>query len=414
MDFANIPPIEDVEQTGVRRSLLEDLALKTFYLMGEVALREMAAQMRVGLGIVRELFDALRKDLFVEIKGMAGGDFRVTTTDKGRERALALLAQNQYAGATPVSLKDYVGRVRQQSVRDFNVRPEDMAQAFEHLVLSEPMLKQLGTALVSGTSLLLYGPTGTGKTVIAEAMPRVYHDRVWIPHAVEVDGQIIVVFDPLIHESIPDPLHTPHDERWVMCKRPRVLVGAELTFELLDLQYNPATKFYAAPVQMKANNGVLIVDNFGRQRVRPEDLLSRWILPLDRRIDFLTLAGGRKMEIPFDLFVIFATGSEPSELADPAFLRRIPNKIKVSPMKKGQFKEVFQRVCQEYGMGCDPEVVDYLIELLEKEYRQPLRASYPRDLLNQIRWSAQYEGSSPQATRETVLEACRDYFPPAS
>jgi len=414
MDITNIPPIEDVEQMGVRRSLLEDLALKTFYLQGEVTPRELATQMRVGLGVVKELFDALRKDQFVEIKGMAGGDFRVTTTAQGRERALALLAQNQYAGPAPVSLKDYVGRVRQQSVRDFNVRPEDMAQAFEHLVLSEPILKQLGTAMVSGTSVLLYGPTGTGKTVIAEAMPRVYQDRVWIPHAVEVDGQIIVVFDPLLHESIPDPLHTPHDERWVLCKRPRVLVGAELTFELLDLQFNPATNFYVAPVQMKANNGVLIVDDFGRQRIRPEDLLSRWILPLDRRIDFLTLAGGRKVEIPFDLFVIFATGSDPGQLADDAFLRRIPNKIKVSPMKRGQFKEVFQRVCLEHGVAWDPEVVDYLIDLLEKEFRQPLRASYPRDLLNQVRWSAQYEGATPQVTRETLLEACRDYFPAAS
>ena len=156
------------------------------------------------------------------------------------------------------------------------------------------------------------------------------------------------------------------------------------------------------------------MDDFGRQRIRPEDLLSRWILPLDRRIDFLTLAGGRKVEIPFDLFVIFATGSDPGQLADDAFLRRIPNKIKVSPMKRGQFKEVFQRVCLEHGVAWDPEVVDYLIDLLEKEFRQPLRASYPRDLLNQVRWSAQYEGATPQVTRETLLEACRDYFPAAS
>ena len=230
MELALIPQPQTVEETGVKRSLLEDLALKSFYLHGELTLRELATVMHLSLGVIREIFEYLRKEQFVEVKGMAGGAYRVTTTTLGKERAVALLMQNQYTGAVPVSFRDYAAQVRNQSVRDFAVRPEEMGQVFESLVLSERILNQIGTAVVSGTSIFLYGGTGTGKTAIAELMPRIYHDRVWIPHAVEVDGQIIAVFDPIVHEQIEDPLHTPHDERWVTCKRPRVLVGGELTF----------------------------------------------------------------------------------------------------------------------------------------------------------------------------------------
>jgi len=410
MEIALVPQPQTVDETGVKRSLLEDLALKAYYLQGEMTLRDLAKYMHISLGIIKEIFDSLRKEQFIEIKGMVGGDFRATTTDLGKDRALSLLSQSQYTGAVPVSFHDYAARVRTQSVKDFDVRQEEMAQAFAHLVLSESTLNQIGTAMVSGTSIFLYGPTGTGKTSIAETLPRIYHDRVWIPYAIEADGQIIAIFDPIVHEKIEDPLNTPHDSRWVLCKRPRVLVGGELTFEMLDLQFNPVAKFYSAPVQMKANNGVLIVDDFGRQRIRPEELLNRWILPLDRHIDFLTLAGGRKLEIPFDLFVVFATNISPTELADEAFLRRIHNKIKVEAMSKEQFKEILRRVCMEYGLAHDAAVADYLIEMLEKDFNQPLRACYPRDVVNQIRWGAQYERRAPEITKEAVLQACKNYF----
>jgi hypothetical protein len=410
MEPVTIPQPQTVDETGVKRSLLEDLALKTFYLHGELTLRELAAIMHLSVAIIRDIFEFLRKEQLVEVKGMAGGDYRVTNTTQGKDRSLALLAQNQYTGPAPVSFRDYVQRVRQQSVRDFSVRPEEMVQAFEHLVLSERILDQIGTAVVSGTSIFLYGATGTGKTVIAESMPRIYHDRVWIPHAVEVDGQIIAIFDPIVHDKIEDPLHTAHDERWVTCRRPRVLVGGELTFEMLDLQFNPVAKYYSAPVQMKANNGVLIIDDFGRQRIRPDELLNRWILPLDRHIDFLTLAGGRKLEIPFDLFVVFATNLNPTDLADEAFLRRIHNKIKVEAMDPDSFKEVFKRLCVQQGLEYNPPVVDYLMEILKKEFNQPLRACYARDVINQIRWGAQYEGREAKVTQEAVHKACENYF----
>lgn len=410
MQIETIPQPQTIDETGVKRSLLEDLALKAFYLQGELMVRELAAHMHVSPGVAKEVFDSLRKEQFVEVRGMVGGDFRVTTTTLGKDRALALLMQNQYTGAAPVSFRDYAERVRNQSVRDFAVKPEEMVEAFQSLVLSEHILKQIGTAVVSGTSIFLYGGTGTGKTAIAQLIPRIYHDNVWIPHAIEVDGQIIAIFDPIVHESIEDPLHTPHDERWVNCKRPRVVVGGELTFDMLDLQFNPVAKYYSAPVQMKANNGVLIIDDFGRQRIRPDELLNRWILPLDRHIDYLTLAGGRKLEIPFDLFVVFATNLNPTDLADDAFLRRIHNKIRVEPMDKDSFKEIFRRLCVQHGLNYDPTVVDYLMEVLPGEFGQPLRACYGRDVINQIRWGAQFEGREALVTKESVLQACKNYF----
>lgn len=401
---------QTMEELGIRRSLLEDLALKFLYLEGEMAVRELGGKMRISTSIINEVFDYLRKEQFCEIKGMAAGDFRITTTTLGKDRALELLSQSHYAGPAPVSYQEYVTRVRAQSVLDADIHPEDVSRAFQHLVMTEGTLMQLGTAVVSGTSIVLYGPTGTGKTTIAEAIPGIYRDNAWIPHAVEVDGQIITVYDPIAHQKVKQTDGEQSDGRWVLCKRPRVIVGGELTIEMLDLQFNPVTRFYAAPVQMKANNGVLVIDDFGRQRIRPEELLNRWIMPLDRRIDFLTLAGGRKLEIPFDLFVVFATNLDMTELADEAFLRRIHNKIGVENMNRQQFHQIFQNLCKEHELAYDSAVVDHVIGMLGKDFNQPLRACYPRDIINQIRWAAQYTGKKPQLDRETVAQACRNYF----
>lgn len=411
MISAEIETPQKIEDLGIRRSLLEDLALKILYYEGELTLLELAKKACLSYSVVEQLFERLRKEQLCEVKGMTGTVHRIAITSGGRNRALELLALNHYYGPAPVSLEDYIARIKAQSIREAEVRPPQVLQAFSHLVLNEETLNVLGTAVVSGRCIILYGPAGTGKTAMAESIPKIYGDQVWIPHAVEVDGQIITVYDPHLHGRLEDVEEAmgEHDRRWALCKRPRVVVGGELTLEMLDLQMNPLTKFYAAPLQMKANNGVLVVDDFGRQRMRPEDMLNRWIVPLDRRIDFLNLAGGKQIEIPFDLFVAFATNLDPRSLADEAFLRRIQTKIKVDYVPPGQFHEIFRRVCDEYKLVYDATVVDGVLSLLSA-LQQPLRACYPRDIVQHICWAARYQGVDPVLDGPSVRQACRNYF----
>jgi predicted ATPase with chaperone activity len=405
---ASIEAPQSVEETGVGRALLEGLMLKILNLEGELSLVDLANGMRVSYLIVEELFERLRKEQLCEVKGMTGGVHRITLSSKGQAEAVKLLSQNQYTGPAPVSLKDYASKVRAQSNRDFDIHPPEIARAFSKMVLSPETLSQIGTAVVSGRSIFLYGPSGTGKTAVAETLPSIYQDSVWVPHAVAVDGHIIGLYDSELHHPSED---TPSesDGRWMFCRRPRVLTGGELTVDMLDLQFNHQTKLYTAPVQMRANNGVLILDDFGRQRSRPEELLNRWIVPLDRRIDLLTLAGGKKFEIPFELFVVFSTNLDPSTLADEALLRRIQSKVKLDFVNRPQFHQIFQRVCSQSGLAYDAAIIDRLVDLLT-EMNQPLRPCYPRDFVDQICWTARYEGTTPQLRAETLAHACRNYF----
>lgn len=411
MSTAAMPAPSHVHDLGIRRSVLEELALKILYLQGELSLGQLAEQMHVNLTIADELFQRLRKEQFVEVTGMVGAVHRVTTTSAGKNRALELLTVNGYAGAAPVSWTDYVARVRAQSIRSLEVNPTDVEAAFKHLVLEPQMLLRLGTALTSGRAIFLYGPTGTGKTTLAETLTRLlFRETVWIPHAVELDGQIITIFDPHVHRVSDQPLPQGYDQRWVLCRRPRVLVGGELTGDMLDLQFSQSARFYTAPVQMKANNGLLIIDDFGRQKISPSELLNRWVVPLDRQIDFLNLAGGKKVEIPFDLFVVFATNLDPGKLVDEAFLRRIQTKIKVGFVTPEQFHKIFENVCKEYNLEYNQEVGEHAISIIKKEMGQPLRACYPRDLVQQIMWASKYVAREPIFTLESVDWACRNYF----
>lgn len=405
----NVP--ESVAEAGVRPSLLEELALKILYLSGPFSLRELAAHIRLPFAVVNELLRRMRAEKLCELTGMNGNVPQIAITSQGRTRAAELMLVNQYTGPAPVSLDHYKQQVPNQSVRHLDVDEPSVERAFGHLVLDADMLEKLGTALNSGTSIFLYGPSGTGKTTIASALAQVLAvDRVWIPYAVEVEGQIICIYDPDVHKKINDPVAQSSDQRWVLCHRPTVLVGGELTLEMLELQFNPVTKIYAAPVQMKANNGVLIIDDFGRQRMRPEELLNRWVVPLDRGIDFLTLAGGKKIEIPFEPCVVFATNLDPSCLGDDAFLRRIQTKIKVGAISEEQFHAIFHAVCGTCGLEAGGDLINELIQIIRNELNEPLRACHPRDLVNRICWKARYKRTEPCLDRDTLLAAVDAYF----
>lgn len=395
----------------VRQGVLEDIALKTLYLSGSLSVLELAEKMCLGYEVVDGLFSQLRQEQFCLVTGMTGHVHQIAITASGRMRATELLTHCHYAGAAPVAFESYTEQTRKQSAKKVDVRAADVHRAFAHLVMDNETLRKLGTALNSGSSVFLWGPAGTGKTTMAETLSKVLaDDAVWIPYAVEVDGSIITVYDPSIHKRLPELEPEDRDARWVLCQRPSVLVGGELTAEMLDLQFNAISKFYVAPAQMKANNGVLIIDDFGRQRLRPEELLNRWVVPLDRRIDYLTLAGGKKIEVPFEMLVVFASNMDPADLVDPAFLRRIQTKIRIGEVSDEQFCEIFRRVALENNILYEPSIPIDLIEFIRISLGQELRSCFPRDIVNQCCWSARYEGRKPYIDRPALKQAIDAYF----
>ena len=402
---------QSIKEVDVPAAVLEDLALKTLYLSGSLSSLDLSEKTHLSFGVTNDLLTRLRAGLLCQVTGMTGNIPQIAITSQGRSRAMELLSHSHYAGPAPVSLESYSAQTREQGVQTVEVHPADVERAFAHLVMDAETLHQFGTALNSGSSIFLYGPPGVGKTTMAETLSRVLaKDEVWVPYAVEVDGQIITVYDPAVHKDGAEPAQGNYDQRWVRCRRPAVLVGGELTVEMLDLQFNPTAKFYAGPVQMKANNGVLIIDDFGRQRLRPEELLNRWVVPLDRRIDFLTLAGGRKIEIPFEMLVVFATNMNPADLMDAAFLRRIQTKIKIGEVSDEQFCEIFRRVAQDRRLQYDPSIPRDLIALIRIKLQQELRSCYPRDIVNQVCWAARYEGRKPYLDPAALLRAVETYF----
>jgi len=416
---AAAPPVpRTLADTGLAPDHVEQLILKTLY-TGELTGMAIAEAMRLPFSILEALIERARAERLLEVRGATGtgsAGYRYMLTDLGRDRTREYLNINGYIGPAPVPLNQYCETMRRlQAARGF-VERDRLRNAFGHLIISDSLLEQLGPAVNANKAIFLYGPPGNGKSVVADGMGRAMGGDMYVPHAIDVEGSIVTMYDPIAHEPLDAEealnliAEAPRDRRWVRIRRPVVVVGGELTLSMLDLTFNHASKFYEAPVQLKANGGVLLVDDFGRQRMRPEDLLNRWIVPLESRIDFLTLHTGKKFQVPFDVLVSFATNLDPAQLADEAFLRRIPYKIPINDPTSDQFARIFELNCRRNNLPFDPDTLEYLYHHHYQPISRPLRACQPRDLIEQVVALCRYRGIEPVLTPENLDAACAAYF----
>ncbi len=405
--FAPAVP-ETFEALGISQSLVLDLVLRRLLLEGYSTLQSLSKSLRLSVAIIDTIFRHMRQQQLIEVKGMLGNDYNFLLSAAGRALATERFQITQYAGAAPVSLRDYHNATKVQAAK-VQIDRKILRRAFGDLVVTDRLLDQLGPALISQSSIFVYGPTGNGKTSLAERMLRVYQDAVLIPYAVEVDNQVISLYDPVVHNKLEfdDP---EVDPRWVLCKRPCIVVGGELIPSMLELRLDDVSGIYAAPLQMKANNGIFIIDDFGRQLMSPRDLLNRWIVPLDRRVDYLSLRYGVKFQIPFELMVVFSTNLDPADLADEAFLRRIHNKIYVSAVDQQVFDQIFQRVVAARNLPHEPDSAEFLRKLCLRDGRTELRACYPADICNILQSISRYENRPVDMSKADLERASELYF----
>jgi energy-coupling factor transporter ATP-binding protein EcfA2 len=410
-----IPPIpKTIRDTGLDQSFLADLIMKHILHLGEYKLADVSNRIKLPTSIIDPILEMLQREKMVEVRGATGLSrfaYRYAITGIGQNRAAELLDMCRYVGPAPVSLNDYRKRTLSQSIKNIVVNQQNLANAFSHLVINPSILRRLGPALTSGRAIFLYGPSGNGKTSIAETIGNILPETIYVPYTVYVEGEIISVYDPVNHIPMqPDVEYEMQDNRWVLVKRPVIFAGGELTLKTLDLEFNPISKFYIAPLQMRANNGLFIIDDFGRQQIEPKMLLNRWIVPLERRVDFMTLHTGMKFEIPFDQLVIFATNLEPRDLVDESFLRRIRYKIKIDYPSEEEFKEIFKKICDAKGVIYNQEVFEFLQDNYYKKLGIQPSANHPRDLLEHIIDQSRYYRHSPELTIEGIAEAWESYF----
>lgn len=396
------------EQLDVPLELVADLVLRRVLLEETSSLRRLSQSLGVSVLVIERVFEELRGKQYLDVHAMSGNDYSFSLTAAGRQIAVDRYSRCRYAGVVPVSLALYKQVVAAQRPRT-KITRDTMRLAFADLVVNDDLMDSLGPAMISQTSIFLYGPSGNGKTSLGERLVRVYDDSVLIPWAVEVDGSIISVYDTSIHIAL-TPQPPGLDPRWVACRRPMVIVGGELEFKMLQLRYDAISGVYAAPLQMKANNGILMVDDFGRQAISPADLLNRWIIPLDRRIDFLSLNHGVQFSTPFDLLVVFSTNLDPQELGDDAFFRRIQNKVFVGPIADDEFDWIVARMVELEGVRAETGVAAHLNKLCRELGNGELRACYPRDMVRLLRSVCDYEGTPVVLSRENLERAAKLYF----
>ena len=406
------PPVpEEIADTGISEGFLCDLALKHVAMLPDPTTRAVAERLCLPRTLTEELLQLLYREKLIEVKMQTTpGSTRYAMLDHGWERLARLQAMCGYTGAAPVSLRDYAHMMRLQAVPSHPASMETVRASFRDLVLPDSLMQTLGCVINSRRSLFISGLPGTGKTAVAERINNALPGAIWIPYAIEIDGQIIRVFDSHSHSPAPeDETPAEYDRRWVHIKRPLVIVGGELTLENTDLVWSEVARFYEAPFQMKSNGGTLVIDDFGRQRVNPTDLLNRWIVPLERRVDYLALHTGKKIEVPFEQLVVFSTNLEEKDLADDAFLRRMGYRARVEPPTPAAFSEIFRRAAYTRGIRCEQACLDHLLNNYMIEHRQ-MKGCEPRDLLDRITDLCLFEGRALELTPKLIDIAWRNYF----
>lgn len=425
-----VPPVpRTLRETGLSAEMVTGLTLKTLYVQGARTGRELAGSVKLPFHILDSILLDLQQRQLVEVAGIRGhgrGGYIFDLTSAGRSRAQEEMSTSQYVGAAPVPLDEYRYWVERQSVLGATIEPRVILGELSHMTLSRDFLRQLGPAINSGRSMFLYGHAGNGKTEVATSIARMLKGKIYLPYAFEVEGRIIVVQDAMAHAEdeteqggkgdgdLDSDLwlapEADHDSRYAHVERPVMFTGGELTLEHLDLRYDPHARFYRAPIQLKANGGVLVIDDLGRQMVRVDDLLNRWLVPLEKRTDYLTLHTGHSFSVPFDCLLVFSTNLEPSELVDEAFLRRIHYKIHVANPTREEYVEIFRQCCEARSIPFAAERVDQIFQDYYDKRGMPARGCHPRDLVLHICDTARFEHRDPTLTADEVDHACRTYF----